>query len=84
MRGGASMQDGADVNHRVLALTSVTQHTLLYFAELLICGPAVCIFAPAGRRRNTLDVSALAAGSPDGQGEGSRDGRDFMFEFFDF
>jgi hypothetical protein len=27
------MQNGGDMNHRFLALTSVTQHTLLYLAE---------------------------------------------------
>jgi hypothetical protein len=28
-----NMQDGGDMNHRFLALTSVTQHTLRYLAE---------------------------------------------------
>jgi len=36
IRGEPNMQDGADVNHRFLALACVTQHTLPYLAEQLI------------------------------------------------
>lgn len=33
IHGQPNMQDGGDMNHRFLALTSVTQHTLRYLAE---------------------------------------------------
>jgi hypothetical protein len=33
IHGEPNMQDGADMNHRFLALTSATQHTLRYLAE---------------------------------------------------